>query len=159
WNPSSYGDIKEIHLADHEVWQPDVFPYNSATGSTIDHYGNTNLIAYFNGTVIWVPPSIFQVFCQMDFTNWPFDSQTCSLKIGSWTYNGEQVDLFNSNHMQTLPNLVPNSEWEFVKMTVKRNSVYYPCCPIPYTDVTFELTIQRHSATYKALIITPVSGK
>lgn len=55
--------------------------------------------------------------------------------------------------------LIPNAEWKFVKMEVQRNEVFYPCCPTPYVDITFELTVQRHSATYKALIITPASGK
>lgn len=28
WNANEYGGLVILHLADHEIWQPDVFPYN-----------------------------------------------------------------------------------------------------------------------------------
>ncbi|KAK6629721.1 hypothetical protein RUM43_003539 [Polyplax serrata] len=157
WNITDYNDLKELHLAEHEIWQPDIVPYNTASGSTLDYYGNTNLICYWNGSVLWVPPTIFRVFCEFDFTRWPFDTQICSLKIGSWTYSGEQIDFVTDNlgTVTEIPDLVPNPEWTIHKVTSERNVVYYPCCPDPYTDITYYLTIERHSATYKALIITP----
>ena len=35
----------------------------------------------------------FQAFCKLNLRNWPFDEQTCTLKFGSWTSHGEQIDL------------------------------------------------------------------
>lgn len=70
----------------------------SATGNSVDHYGNTNCIAHEDGNVLWVPPSIFHVFCELDFRKWPFDTQVCSMKIGSWSYDGQQIDLRYSQH-------------------------------------------------------------
>ncbi|CAH1406798.1 unnamed protein product [Nezara viridula] len=28
WNASDYGGLKHLHLADHEIWQPDIALYN-----------------------------------------------------------------------------------------------------------------------------------
>lgn len=41
-------------MADHELWQPDILLYNSATGAMTDHYGNTHSIVQSNGDIIWV---------------------------------------------------------------------------------------------------------
>ena len=64
----------------------------------VDHYGNTHCLAHPDGTVIWVPPSQFTVFCDLDLTYWPYDKQTCMLRVGSWTYDGEQLDLQLDSH-------------------------------------------------------------
>ncbi|KAF7279395.1 hypothetical protein GWI33_007337 [Rhynchophorus ferrugineus] len=92
WDPSKYGGIHSLNLADHELWQPDIFLYNSATSTAINHY-NTHCIVFSNGNVLWVPPAQFSVLCNLNLKYWPFDSQECSMKFGSWTYSGDQIDL------------------------------------------------------------------
>lgn len=80
-------------MGDHEIWQPDLTLYNSASGSAIDHYGNTHCLVYNTGTVLWVPPTKFESFCELDLKNWPFDVQKCEIVIGSWTYSGYQINI------------------------------------------------------------------
>ena len=46
-----------------------------------------------DGTVLWIPMSIFKSTCSIDITHFPFDEQTCFLKFGSWTYDGFKLDL------------------------------------------------------------------
>lgn len=46
-----------------------------------------------DGSVLWIPPSIFRSSCPIDITHFPFDVQTCHLKFGSWTYDGFKLDL------------------------------------------------------------------
>ena len=41
----------------------------------------------------WLTPAIFRAKCTMDVEFFPFDTQYCTLKFGSWTYNGFQIDL------------------------------------------------------------------
>lgn len=48
-----------------------------------------------NGNVFWPVPTKLQSSCKVDVTYFPFDSQECSLKFGSWTYDGYQVDITN----------------------------------------------------------------
>jgi hypothetical protein len=40
-----------------------------------------------------VPTSKFETYCQMDLRLWPFDTQNCIIKLGSWTYNAFQINL------------------------------------------------------------------
>lgn len=157
WNASDYEGMSKLHLADHEIWQPDIVLYNSASGSTVDHYANTHCITHDDGTVLWVPPAQFVVFCELNFLLWPFDTQQCHLQLGSWTYHGYEVDLQLDKDTQnaSVDLLVQNSEWELLGVTQERHVKMYKCCSEPYIDVTFNITMKRRSPTYKAIIITP----
>lgn len=93
WDPLDYGNLDVLHLADHEIWQPDIVLYNSASGSNIDHYGNTNCLIQHDGSVIWIPPTQFHSFCELNMRYWPFDTQVCNIVLGSWTHDGNQINL------------------------------------------------------------------
>lgn len=51
----------------------------------------TKAILHYTGRVIWTPPAIFKSSCEIDVRYFPFDQQTCFMKFGSWTYDGNQV--------------------------------------------------------------------
>jgi len=90
-------------LNDFEFYIQLIF-FHSADKGEIDHFGNTLLIVYqeYNSTVIfWVPPASFQVRCNTDYLRWPYDSQFCYIYLGSWTYNGFDVNLtLGENHTE-----------------------------------------------------------
>lgn len=65
----------------------------SVAGSSIEYYGDTHCLIYPDGTVFWSLPTQFHALCDLDLRLWPFDTQTCHLKIGSWMYLGDQMDL------------------------------------------------------------------
>ena len=50
-----------------------------------------NVVIYYSGDVMWIPPAIYKSSCTIDVTYFPFDQQECYMKFGSWTFNGEQV--------------------------------------------------------------------
>lgn len=51
----------------------------------------TKAILHHTGKVVWTPPAIFKSSCEIDVRYFPFDQQTCFMKFGSWTYDGDQV--------------------------------------------------------------------
>ncbi|XP_047119675.1 neuronal acetylcholine receptor subunit alpha-5-like isoform X2 [Schistocerca piceifrons] len=160
WNKTEWGGLHELHLADHEIWQPDIILYNSASGSSIDHYGNSHCVVFPTGEVIWVPPAQFLVFCDLDLRLWPYDTQICHLTLGSWTYDGDQVDLqlgvpFDGFEMDLWNT---NSEWQIVDVKGNRAEQYYSCCTEPYIDITYNITLRRQSPAYSAIVITPAAA-
>ncbi|KAL0274907.1 UNVERIFIED_CONTAM: hypothetical protein PYX00_002930 [Menopon gallinae] len=160
WDSADYGGLDKMHFADHELWQPDLYPFNGFLDYSSEHFGNTDALVYNNGTVLRVPPVIYKVYCGMDFTYWPFDVQNCQLVLGPWTYDEDEVDLQirHSKEMNLSRNLMPNSEWKYLAIDEERHSTYYSCCPKPYVDVTYNIKIQRQSPTYVALLITPATA-
>lgn len=54
-------------------------------------YMNSKAMVSYDGNVFWPPPTKFRSTCPVDVTYFPFDDQTCVMKLGSWTYDGFQV--------------------------------------------------------------------
>ena len=50
---------------------------------------------------------------------------------------------------------LPNSEWEIVENTATRNLIKYDCCPHPYGDLTFNLTLRRKVSFQLRLMLLP----
>uniref|UniRef100_A0A336LWR4 CSON004115 protein n=1 Tax=Culicoides sonorensis TaxID=179676 RepID=A0A336LWR4_CULSO len=53
----------------------------------------TKATVFNTGLVIWQPPAVYKSSCSIDVEFFPYDVQTCVLKLGSWTYDGFKVDL------------------------------------------------------------------
>jgi len=63
----------------------------------------TKATVHFNGLVVWQPPAVYKSSCAIDVEFFPYDVQTCVLKLGSWTYDGFKVN--RATPMQTIPSL------------------------------------------------------
>ena len=51
----------------------------------------TKATVYYSGMVVWQPPAVYKSSCSIDVEFFPYDVQTCVLKLGSWTYDGFKV--------------------------------------------------------------------
>ncbi|CAL2031388.1 unnamed protein product [Caenorhabditis brenneri] len=97
WDPKMFGGIRDVRFsgdddASFKLWRPDVLLFNSVSESFDSTY-SSRFIVSSNGDVQQNPPGIFRFICQIDVTYYPFDRQTCFLKLGSWTYNGQYINL------------------------------------------------------------------
>ncbi|VDL69278.1 unnamed protein product [Nippostrongylus brasiliensis] len=92
WEPTRWGGIKKLHIPSDQIWIPDILLYNNADGEphiTI----MSDALVYHNGLIVWKPPSIYKSFCPINIEYFPYDSQSCSLKFGGWSYNGFLLDV------------------------------------------------------------------
>lgn len=139
------------------------------------------MVIRHDGQVMWDQPSITKSSCSVDVAFFPFDVQECHLTFGSWTHNGNQMDLFNALDSADLTDFVPNVEWEvslrraqtratfltaeflefsFVHdqvlgMPAKKNVILYGCCSDPYPDITFTLHLKRRASFYIFNLLIP----
>ncbi|RZB84920.1 nicotinic acetylcholine receptor alpha6 subunit isoform 2 [Asbolus verrucosus] len=155
WNESEYGGVKDLRITPNKLWKPDVLMYNSADEG-FDGTFQTNVVVKHNGSCLYVPPGIFKSTCKIDITWFPFDDQHCDMKFGSWTYDGNQLDLvLNSETGGDLSDFITNGEWYLIGMPGKKNTIVYACCPEPYVDVTFTIQIRRRTLYYFFNLIVP----
>ena len=91
------------------------------------------------------------------------------MKFSSWTYDGHEIDLRHvwqnkgvSDGQQTvipmgvdLCEYYPNVEWDIINVTARRKEKFYPCCPEPYPDITFNITLRRRTLFYTINLIMP----
>jgi len=166
WEPTEYGGVREIYVPSEHIWLPDIILYNNADGDYIVKT-MTKAILHHDGKVLWNPPAIFKSSCEIDVEFFPFDTQVCHLKFGSWSFDGFQVDLI---HIDAVPgnNTVEygmdlseyylNVEWDILSVPAERHIKYYPCCPEPYPDIYFNMIIRRKPLFYIVNLIIPCVG-
>ncbi|KAK3746631.1 hypothetical protein QZH41_012842 [Actinostola sp. cb2023] len=53
----------------------------------------TYVVVESSGKCTWSSPATFKSLCNMDITNFPFDSQTCDVTFGSWTYDDRLMSM------------------------------------------------------------------
>ncbi|KAJ8298094.1 hypothetical protein KUTeg_024625 [Tegillarca granosa] len=139
WDPDVYEGITMTNIPSDELWRPDIVLYNN--------------------------------YCPIDVEYFPFDMQVCFMKFSIWTYDGNQVDLQHlCDHKgilneQTLEKVIdrgvdlkdfyPNVEWDIINVTARRKERFYPCCPEPYPDITFNITLRRRTLFYSLNLIMP----
>ncbi|XP_046373223.1 neuronal acetylcholine receptor subunit alpha-10-like isoform X2 [Haliotis rufescens] len=155
WDPGDYNGLKVLRIPCSEIWKPDIVLYNSAEDYT-NGYMQALAMVQADGTVFWPPIVKLRSTCQIDITYFPFDDQVCKMKIGSWAYDGFQVNVYNRSATAVdLSNYVENGEWDLVSVEAIRNVVYYQCCPEPFPDVTFTIHLRRRTLYYTYNVITP----
>lgn len=126
--------------------------------SADEHFGGsmeTNVVLRSDGHIMWDSPAITKSSCKVDVSYFPFDGQQCRLTFGSWTYNGNQIDLRNQLGTGDLTDFVENVEWEVLGMPATRNVITYGCCSEPYPDVTYTLLLRRRASFYIFNLLLP----
>ncbi|XP_061558442.1 neuronal acetylcholine receptor subunit alpha-10-like [Phycodurus eques] len=154
WKKDDYDGLDTIRIPSSYVWRPDIVLYNSAD----DEFSSsmeTNVVLRHDGQVMWDQPAITKSSCSVDVAFFPFDVQQCHLTFGSWTHNGNQMDLFNALDSADLADFIPNVEWEILGMPAKKNVILYGCCSDPYPDITFTLHLKRRSSFYIFNLLLP----
>ncbi|OQV17454.1 Acetylcholine receptor subunit alpha-type acr-16 [Hypsibius exemplaris] len=154
WDPEKYGNIRTLVVPSTKLWLPDIVLYNNA-----DDYNKNlmpvNVVLQHNGNVFWSPPTKMRSTCKIDTRFFPFDDQRCLLKLGSWIYDGYQLDVVKRKPNVDMSDYVPSGEWVIVNTTMVRNENRYDCCPEPFPDVTVTFHIRRRTAYYSYNIIAP----
>ncbi|XP_036241704.1 neuronal acetylcholine receptor subunit alpha-10 isoform X2 [Molothrus ater] len=154
WDKDEFGGIDSIRIPSSYVWRPDIILYNNAD----EHFGGsmeTNVVLRSDGHITWDSPAITKSSCKVDVSYFPFDGQQCRLTFGSWTHNGNQIDLRNQLDSGDLTDFVENVEWEVLGMPATRNVITYGCCSEPYPDVTYTLLLRRRASFYIFNLLLP----
>lgn len=154
WDPKEFGGIESVRVPCDLIWLPDIVLYNNADDYTVG-YMRSRAMLFYDGTVFWPPPTQLRSTCKIDVTYFPFDSQHCALKFGSWTYHGFQVDITNRSLNVDLTNYVESGEFDLIRVFQRRRVVKYTCCPEPYPDLTFYIHIRRKTLYYLYNVVFP----
>ena len=143
-----------VELHDLYVIYFSVFSTNSANG-TFDMRAIPWAGVNYTGHVTWFPPALYKSACRIDVKYFPFDEQRCTLKFGSWSYDGGKIDLIPSNSYAGQKDYWRNGEWSIIESVCMRNLTKHQCYNETYVDVTCTFVLRRMALYYFAYILLP----
>ncbi|XP_062861502.1 acetylcholine receptor subunit alpha-like [Trichomycterus rosablanca] len=155
WKPEDYGGIKKIRVPSTDIWRPDLVLYNNADGDfAIVH--ETKVLLEYTGMITWNPPAIFKSYCEIIVLHFPFDLQNCSMKLGTWTFDGNLVVINPDSDRPDLSNFMESGEWVMKDYRSWKHWVYYACCQdTPYLDITYHFLMLRLPLYFIVNVIIP----
>ncbi|CAG5110429.1 Oidioi.mRNA.OKI2018_I69.chr2.g4834.t1.cds [Oikopleura dioica] len=139
WRPSMNGGITKMTIPVDRVCRPEMVLYESLLDD-FDSKHQAGVELYNDGTCYWYPVVKYVAGCSLDMTFYPYDTQYCPLKFGSWTFTSAEVNLgvrTPTNNVTGVGQtglmfddpMKPNStEWEILSTDGMLNFVEYPCC-------------------------------
>nr|XP_006001908.1 PREDICTED: neuronal acetylcholine receptor subunit alpha-5 [Latimeria chalumnae] len=154
WNPDDYAGITSIRVPSDSIWIPDIVLYDNADGRFEGSI--TKTVVKYDGNIIWTQPANYKSSCTIDVTFFPFDLQNCSMKFGSWTYDGSQVDITLEDYHVDKREFFDNGEWEIITATGNRGNKTDGCCWYPF--ITYSFIIRRLPLFYTLFLIIPCIG-
>lgn len=160
WKASDYNNIASITESSENFWQPDLALYNSDIASSHNEFcKSANCVISSAGVVSCIPPCSHDAKCSSDHKRFPFDTQNCTLHIGTWVNSGEEIDYDVKKSIISENDLTSQDrEYRLIKATYKRNPGNFTDTKETYPSLLFSFLLQRHSAVHGAtLLVTALS--
>lgn len=157
WDPKKWGGVNQLNIQANDIWKPDIVLYNNAeeTSSGSAEKFKTLITLYPSGMNSWLAPATFSSTCKINVKNFPFDSQTCKMKFGSWAFDATKLNLTQHDAPFLTAQYVNSSTWDIVTIDAKFNSIIYRCCANPFLDITFTFVFKRRPLYYVFNVIAP----
>ena len=156
WNVSQYGEIKNLHLSYDKIWLPDL-TFNSL-GRTRRLPKQTDFVSLRqDGQVTYWPGGLMKTKCQIDVTKFPFDSQTCDIRLEAWEADDSKQVMSISKDYPNISSLYyykRNSEWHLVDV---EEYLYTDIAGGQnYTSYVFRIYVKRRMQYYLLNLVLPV---
>ena len=120
WNISQ-SNLTFISVSKNQIWVPDTELLNAA-GLPEIYTLKGGLMLYSDGTVFYSNPVVLKMPCSLELQTFPFDTQTCSMKFGSWVYSSQYLNLipYTSEEQQIdVLDSFSHTEWEIDELSVE----------------------------------------
>lgn len=120
WN-TSQSELTFISVSKNQVWVPDTELLNAA-GLPEIYTLKGGLMLYSDGTVFYSNPVVLKMPCSLELQTFPFDTQTCSMKFGSWVYSSQYLNLIpytNEEQQIDVLDSFSHTEWEIDELSVE----------------------------------------
>ncbi|XP_046333579.1 neuronal acetylcholine receptor subunit alpha-10-like [Haliotis rufescens] len=143
WDSATFNDVTITRIPVSKIWNHDVILFNGKTSAS-----ETLAVVHSDGSILHMPPTTIKTRC--DVNNYTTDGTvTCSLKYGSWTYDGFLLNLVSRSTSVDVSSYESGGiAWHLTDHAATREVNHYPCCSEPYVDVTFTLTFQVKGQRY-----------
>ena len=160
WDRYNYNDTEVIMVSLKNIWLPDTMIINTASG---DGYLKLNAdfgycSVFYDGFVNYISPAIaLQTRCSLDMSSYPFDFQSCSIRLASWAMGDNKIKYSVNDSVLDISDYTENSIWDLfssnIKTSVKGDRSLFE--QTQSTEIVIELNLERKPLYYMINSIFP----
>ncbi len=108
-----------------------------------------------NGNVMWMPPGIIESSCEVNVALYPFDTQTCPLTFGTWSFTDSLVNVRLARGGANEDSIYKtNNEWSLDELSCIQITKNYGVDQI-YTSINCHLNMTRRPLFYIFNLVLP----
>ncbi|OCT84393.1 hypothetical protein XELAEV_18022546mg, partial [Xenopus laevis] len=157
WKPNDFCGITDFITLGDTLWKPDLYIYEMTESDD-----KTPVIPYTivqnDGKIIISKPLRIISSCNIDIFKFPFDTQTCSLTFGSYSYTVKDIVMLpslNSSdvYASSMNIYVSKGDWSLLNITVINQTLITG--NEEFSKVTYMITIKRSPIVYVINLIIP----
>ena len=151
WDPKDYGYLYSLPMNSSKVWHPSLYLINPA--DTMEPIGHDSFLVRlsYDGDIYRYVGSILKTSCDADMSNFPFDTQKCSIVLNAWGYAANEIYLTIMQSELDLTYYNENSAWTMVKSELKEHHMKSES-----GMVAIELSLKRKPGYYAINILAPI---
>jgi len=155
---SNFNNLTSIVLPATSIWTPDLFVINIAgTNGYIPITSSSLVEVNYKGEVFMlISVTNLQTRCQMYVYFFPFDTQNCSITIGSWKHSTARMDFDTYHGKIDTSEYQPHPVWSLKQIQIKHivtKSRFKHGVNETNEDIAFYFILNRGSGYYMANLI------
>lgn len=151
WTPSLYGNTAMLYIDESLVWKPSMTLINTmSTNVGLLGLKQSKIRYWYDGYAYWNIADRYQTTCDFDTTYFPFDKQTCKIKIVAWDYTTQLFMIYPLKPTVNLTYYSENGAWELVSTATRSETLSY------YSVVVFSLNLKRRAMFFVIYLLIPV---
>jgi hypothetical protein len=155
WKQSDYGGVDVLVVDSDEIWVPEISQFGmTATWSARQDIHTGRCMVQSSGKVTCVPRTVYSTICTTDVTHWPYDVVKCSVVVGAWMAQGDEISVKNDSDKVFLHHYKSNPNWRLLSATseghvnkIHENSTF--------SWILYNFVLQRHAGMYEATVGIP----
>ncbi|XP_010783487.1 5-hydroxytryptamine receptor 3C-like, partial [Notothenia coriiceps] len=157
WDPDQFCGINSISVPREMLWMPDLFIYEMIQKD--DSPLNPYMYVLNDGTVTCEEDLRVVSTCRMDVHKFPFDTQKCTISIGSAIHCVDELRIFpfsNASRATQFSREVMKSqgEWEFLDLSISSNNFTFGIKQ--WEQLIYTFTMKRRPLLHVINFLLPI---
>ncbi|XP_055597067.1 neuronal acetylcholine receptor subunit alpha-5-like isoform X1 [Uranotaenia lowii] len=156
WTPSDYGGLQSILISSYYLWDPELNMYSTTLETEGTSYSSlSNVRVESNGQHNCTTRIHFKTFCEMNFRQWPFDTQHCPVVWGKTVLRDEEVVQLNAMPVDLNVLIHENPTWRVTDMKIEDHQDPLEEANRKFIGVQYGLSLKRRVKIFQSTLIAP----
>ncbi len=149
WTPTNYNNNSNILIPSSLLWMPDFYQINSVNTNEYINIGSSSSALVVANCTVYVVFNLAQAKtrCKLSLKYSPFDTQICSIVIGSWMMDTKVLDILSDKSRIDSSSYMEHPIWELKQMSVtsiiSSDRYFLFGKEIETEDISFDFVLKR----------------